>query len=200
MKQILMITIVLMLVACSPSESAIQTAIAQTKVAMPTPTQIPTQTPVIIVQPVGGFGRYYLNSSGTVVRVDIPAQPSDMDVNEIETLRVKLNLPEASYIIVDIDNIQGQSTYNLGKILVVTEDSEQIEYQPAGNALGEWLDALSNSADIDTYNECVSLANSFINKQKALSGEVTRLVFIAPQALSSVLYVFADEERMSRTK
>ena len=46
MKHILLFILVFILVACNPSESAIQTAVAQTLAALPTSTVIPTATVV----------------------------------------------------------------------------------------------------------------------------------------------------------
>ena len=84
-----------LLAACAPSAQVIQAAIAQTQAALPTiaitntPEPTSTATPEIITQAPGGPGRYVLESSGTVVQVDVPAPLSDKDVNEIETLRKK---------------------------------------------------------------------------------------------------------------
>jgi hypothetical protein len=59
MKKTIFLVIVLLLTACSSSDAAIQTAIAQTQIAIPTntsvpsetPTQIPTETPAPSVTP-----------------------------------------------------------------------------------------------------------------------------------------------------
>jgi hypothetical protein len=56
-QRILLVLVILLLVACTPSPQAIQTAIAQTQIANPTstftppPTNTPTETPTIIPSP-----------------------------------------------------------------------------------------------------------------------------------------------------
>jgi len=194
-----------LLAACAPSAQDIQAAIAQTQAALPTiaitntPEPTSTATPEIITQAPGGPGRYVLESSGTVVQVDVPAPLSDKDVNEIETLRKKTNAAIVSYLLVSIDNNQGQKTYDLGRIIIVTEEGEQVEYRPAWGAIGDWMLTV-DSSNIDLLNECVNLYNGFLGKDRVLPGAVTRTVFIAPQAFTSVKSVWADNLRLVKSE
>lgn len=139
----------------------------------------------------GGPGTYAFEYMGAQVRLEVPTDPTDPRLAELEAYRTKLGAPEVSYVIAEVDNTDGADSINMNQVVVVTEEGEQVTLDTIFTVIGEWQDLVPIDDDSGTYNQGVELYNSYLDNNLLPGAKGTAVVAGGDGDIDSVARVFA---------
>lgn len=134
--KVIILLLVPLLVACTPSASQIQTAVAQTQAALPTPTPIPTETPIPTPTPIP---LSELNLEDILIKPgDLPAGFSGGQIKDVlPGMFDKLNVPKADQFIFQQLLRNGDLTGGVVLLLFTSLDDVEKAYEEISGSLGK---------------------------------------------------------------
>lgn len=139
---------------------------------------------------VTGPGTFYVENAGAVVTLDVPVKATDPRVADIEAYRQKVDAPELQYIVVEVDNTQGQQEVWTNQAEVVTADNRQVTVYAYGEVEGvteqpQWTGDYDQQG-VDLVNDNSGLV--------VKPGAVDTAVFATYEDISDPMNVFAPTE------
>jgi hypothetical protein len=130
-----------------------------------------------------GPGTYVWTApSGATVLLDVPAPADDADVTSVESVRVALGAPAATFVLARIDNTAGAEPLTVPTITVTNAAGAPLALRDASALLDEWI-AAASGADTAAATE---LAAALRERTTAPAGGASRVVLAASGALTDI--------------
>ena len=97
-------------------------------------------------------GEYEVYSmDGAHITFDLPGDPEDDAVQEIEQYRQDVQAEPVTYIIADVDNREGTDSVDLYQVAVFDEDGNKYEFSEVSNYISDIAPETDWEGDDDTY-------------------------------------------------
>jgi len=137
----------------------------------------------------GGPGSYSTAGYGTTITAEVPADNNNGLVSELEAFRKKAKASEVLYLVISVDNTDGEEEVFVDRIDVVTEDGTRIQFNAAWSSIEQWF---AHQSSTTVYNAGVNLHNKHANRGVVRPGAKSEVVLVAKEKLPSVKSVWLD--------
>ncbi|MCL2504126.1 MAG: hypothetical protein FWE94_05975 [Coriobacteriia bacterium] len=137
----------------------------------------------------GGPGSYSTAGYGTTITAEVPADNNNGLVSELEAFRKKAKASEVSYLVISVDNTDGEEEVFVDRIDVVTEDGTRIQFNAAWSSIEQWF---AHQSSTTVYNAGVNLHNKHANRGVVRPGAKSEVVLVAKEKPLSIKSVWLD--------